>query len=298
MTDDNGDNGVAVGKTNGQTSANQVIDQGDPEPAHPAHWGFLNSGIVFAAIPIVLFLGTMAYELGFALQLGIPPGYIAFSSQNMAVIFFEFAYSSFWWFVGFLVAAFVVRFFLHRSPSPGLRVVVFLILLIGYTVQASWGNLPSGEDLRIVIALFCVALFFALSTEASAWFGARHRTGARGKSLAHEYRLERHRPRPMYIFWRSVGIGLALVTVLFAQGISAATTGTIYPKILNGPEGFVAKDEILMQLKIYGSQVVAAPVNPNSMQIGEKTVVFSIDGDGTGLQTLPVQLDSPLKPRR
>ena len=86
--------------------------------------------------------------------------------------------------------------------------------------------------------------------------------------------------------------------MLFAQGISDATTGTIYPKILNGPEGFVAKDEILMQLKIYGSQVVAAPVNPNSMQIGEKTVVFSIDGDGTGLQTLPVQLDSPLKPRR
>ncbi len=111
MTDDNGDSAVAVGKTNGQTSANQVIDQGDPEPPHPAHWGVLEQRHCICGDSDRSVSGNHGLRAGLCATAGDPTGYIAFSSQNMAVIFFEFAYSSFWWFVGFLVAAFVVRFF-------------------------------------------------------------------------------------------------------------------------------------------------------------------------------------------
>ena len=89
---------------------------------------------------------------------------------------------------------------------------------------------------------------------------------------------------------------MAFVALLFTQGISDAKTDKGYAKILNGPDGFVGKDEVLVQLKVYGSRIVAAPLNPETLQIGEKVVVFSIDGDGSGLQTLPTDWTGPLVP--
>ncbi len=297
MADDNGESVAAADSSDGKALARQGNDTDEVKSPQPHQWGFLNSGIIFAAIPSVLFLGTMFYELGLALQLGIPPQYIAFSGQNMAIIFGGFVFGFFWYLIAFLMFVFVGRLILNRTPSPGLQVVVFLMILLAYTTQTILVDPWTGpEEPQIVLGVFGLALFFAFSAEVSAWLSARHITGARGKSLAHEYRLERHRPRPSYIFSRSTGIGLAMIALLFAQGVSDGKNDRGYAKILNGPDGFVGKDEVLIQLHVYGSQIVAAPLNPETLQIGEKIVVFSIDGDGTGLQTLPIEWKSPLVP--
>lgn len=298
MADDHGQSAAGTDSSKVKAPTSQANGTEETESSQHATWGFLSSGIIFAAIPSVLFLGTMFYEFGFALELGIPLKYISFDGQNMALVFITFVYGFFFWFVGFLLFVFVARLILNRTPSPGVQVVVFLLVLLVYTARTALSVSSGDQALYFLLASFGLALFFAFSAEVSAWLSARHRTGARGKALAHEYRLERHRARPSYIFSRSVGIGLAMIALLFAQGISDAKTDQGYAQILNGPDGFVGKDEVLVQLRVYGSQIVAAPLNPETLQIGEKVVVFSIDGTGAGLQTLPTNWKGPLVPPR